>query len=282
MITHKKLDNNYAYIEIKNNQAEAKIALQGAHIFHYKAKNKPALLWLSETSFFKEGKAIRGGIPICFPWFGPHKTDASLPQHGFARTALWKVVLEEELDENSSHIQLQLTSTEESLKLWEYKFDVRLDIMVTSELTVTFTVTSTDTRAFEITSALHSYFNVSDITNVLVEGLDGSDYIDSLTDKTYIQKGSLSISEEVDRVYFDASNRIVLHDKPNEITLKQKGSNSLVVWNPWIEKAQKMADMPDSGYKTMLCLETGNVGKDKKIVKPKEFHILEMRISSSV
>jgi len=280
MITHKKLDNNYEYIEIKNNQAEAKIALQGAHIFHYKAKNRPALLWLSETSFFKEGKAIRGGIPICFPWFGPHKTDASLPQHGFARTALWEVVLEEELDENSSHVQLQLTSDEESLKLWEYKFDVRLDIVVSSELTVTLTVTNTDTKAFEFTSALHSYFNVSDITNVSVEGLDGSNYIDSLTDKTYIQKGSLSISEEVDRVYFDSSNSIKLHDKSNTIHLKQKGSNSLVVWNPWIEKAKKMVDMPDDGYKTMLCLETGNIGEDKIILKPKEVHLLEVIISS--
>ena len=282
MITHKKLDNNYEYIEIKNNQAEAKIALQGAHIFHYKAKNRPALLWLSETSFFKEGKAIRGGIPICFPWFGPHKTDASLPQHGFARTALWEVVLEEELDENSSHIQLQLTSTEESLKLWEYTFDVRLDIVVTSELIVTLTVTNTGTKAFEITSALHSYFNVSDITNVSVEGLDGSDFIDSLTDKTYNQKGSLTISEEVDRVYFDASNRIVLHDEPNEIILKQKGSNSLVAWNPWIEKAKKMPDMPDNGYKTMLCLETGNVGEDKKTLEVNEFHILEVTISNKL
>jgi glucose-6-phosphate 1-epimerase len=279
MIEHIKLDNNYEYIEIKNNQAEAKIALQGAHIFHYKAKNKPALLWLSETSFFKEGKAIRGGIPICFPWFGPHKTDATLPQHGFARTALWKVVLEEEIDENSTHIQLQLTSTKESLELWDYKFDVRLDIMVSSELSVTFTVTNTDTKSFEFTSALHSYFNVSDITNVSVEGLDKSSYIDSLSNKIAIQKGNLSITEEVDRVYFNASKVTKLHDKSRNIVLEQQGSNSLVVWNPWIEKAKKMIDMPDDGYKSMLCLETGNIGEDKKILQPNESHILEVLIS---
>jgi len=279
MIEHIKLDNNYEYIEIKNNQAEAKIALQGAHIFHYKAKNKPALLWLSETSFFKEGKAIRGGIPICFPWFGPHKTDTSLPQHGFARTALWKVVVEEEIDKNSSHIQLQLTSTEESLELWEHKFDVRLDIMVSSELTVTFTVTNTDTKSFEFTSALHSYFNVLDITNVSVEGLDKSTYIDSLSNKIAIQKGNLSITEEVDRIYFNASKIIKLHDASETIVLKQQGSNSLVVWNPWIEKAKKMIDMPDDGYKSMLCLETGNIGEDKKILQPNESHILEVLIS---
>ena len=279
MIEHIKLDNNYEYIEIKNNQAEAKIALQGAHIFHYKAKNKPALLWLSETSFFKEAKAIRGGIPICFPWFGPHKTDSSLPQHGFARTALWKVVLEEEIDENSTHIQLQLISTKESLELWEHKFDIRLDIMVSSELYVKFIVTNTDTKPFEFTSALHSYFNVSDITNVSVEGLEGSSYIDSLSNKIAIQKGNLSITEEVDRVYFNVSKIIKLHDASETIVLKQQGSNSLVVWNPWIEKAKKMIDMPDDGYKSMLCLETGNIGEDKKILQPNKSHILEVLIS---
>jgi glucose-6-phosphate 1-epimerase len=280
MISHKKLDNDYEYIEIKNSQAEAKIALQGAHIFHYKAKDKPALLWLSKSSFFKEGKAIRGGIPICFPWFGPHKRDSSLPQHGFARTSLWKVVLEEELDENSTHIQLQLTSTNKSLKLWEYSFDIRLDVTVSSELTVTFTVINTDTKPFEISTALHTYFNISDISNVSVEGLDGSSYEDSLTEERKSQNGNLIIDKEVDRVYFNASSSIKLYDHNSSILLEQRGSNSLVVWNPWIEKAKSMVDMPDNGYKTMLCLETGNVAEDRKVLKSKDSHILEVIINS--
>jgi len=280
MIKHKELKNNYEYIEISNNQAEAKIALQGAHIFHYQAKNKPALLWLSETSFFKEGKAIRGGIPICFPWFGPHKTDSSLPQHGFARTALWKVVLEEEIDVDTTRIQLQLTSTKESLELWEHKFDIRLDIVVSSELHLKFIVTNTDTKPFEFTSALHSYFNISNIKNVWVDGLEESSYIDSLNDTRNIQKGKLEIDKEVDRIYFNASQTIQLHDKTQTIILKQKGSNSLVVWNPWIEKAKSMIDMPDDGYINMLCLETGNIGEDSKQLYPKASHTLEVLINS--
>jgi glucose-6-phosphate 1-epimerase len=280
MISHKKLKNNYEYIEIKNNQAEAKIALQGAHIFHYKAKDKPALLWLSESSFFKEGKAIRGGIPICFPWFGPHKSDSALPQHGFARTALWQVVLEEEIDEDTTHIELQLTSTKESLELWEYNFDIRLNVFISSELKVTFTVNNIDTKPFEITTALHTYFNVSDISNVSVEGLDGSYYDDSLRCERKFQEGILTIEEEVDRVYFNASNTVKLYDNMNSILLEQKGSNSLVVWNPWIEKAKSMVDMPDEGYKSMLCLETGNIGEDSKYIEPNKLFILEMIISN--
>jgi glucose-6-phosphate 1-epimerase len=279
MIRHKKLASNYSYIEIKNNQAEAKIALQGGHVFHYKAKNKAPLLWLSKRAFFKETKAIRGGIPICFPWFGAHKTDPTLPQHGFARTALWNLILEEEIDADTTRIQLQLTSTKESLKLWEYKFDIRLDITVSSELQIKFIVTNTDTKPFEFTSALHSYFNILDIKNIWVDGLDGSRYIDSLTNKKDIQKGKLQIEKEVDRVYFDISKTIELHDKNQSIILSQKGSNSLVVWNPWIEKTKKMIDMSADGYRTMLCLETANIGEDSKILEANESHFLELRIA---
>ena len=278
MISHNKLENNYEYLEIKNRQAEAKIALQGAHVFHYKANNKSDLLWLSKTALFKEAKAIRGGIPICFPWFGPHQTDNSLPQHGFARTSLWKPVVEDELDADRTHVQLQLTSTKESLKLWPYDFDIRLDIVVGSELTLTLTVINTDTKPFEISTALHTYFKVSNIDNVSVEGLDENEYIDSLTNESHFQKGVVKIEKEVDRVYYNITKPIILHDKFQSLTINQRGSNSLVVWNPWIEKSKGMSDMLDDGYKNMLCLETGNVGKDARVLQAGERHALTLTI----
>jgi D-hexose-6-phosphate mutarotase len=278
MIVHKVLADGYRYIEIKNSKAEAKIALQGGHIFHYKAKGAEPLLWLSNRAIFQKGKAIRGGVPICFPWFGPHPTDDTLPQHGFARTAMWKLVLEEELSEEESHIQLQLLSSSESKKMWNHEFDVRLDIRVGRTLSLSLMVTNIDTKPFTITAALHSYFNVSDISNVQIEGLDGSYYIDALTNKIDGFSGKLAIDKEVDRIYFDASSTIVLHDRPNSMVLNQSGSNSLVVWNPWIEKAKALIDMPDDGYRTMLCLETGNVSKDERIIKPEERHILSCEV----
>lgn len=279
MINHKQLDNGYKYLEIQNDCAEAKIALQGAHLFHYKVKNKAKLLWLSEKACFEEGKAIRGGIPICFPWFGKNKENATLPQHGFARTALWKVILEKELDESTTHIRLQLKPNVDTLEQWPYLFDLYLDVSIGEELSIALSVTNTDSKSFEISTALHTYFQVSDINTVHIRGLDASRYYNALDDRCYKQQGDISIEEEVDRVYLDPSDTIILVDRESEINIKQEGSNSLVVWNPWIEKSEQMADMSAKGYRSMICLETSNAREDSKILKPNESHVLKAVIS---
>jgi len=280
MYIHKELDNNYKYIEIKNEEAEAKIALQGGHIFHYKAANKKPLLWLSETAIFKEGKAIRGGVPICFPWFGPHASDETLPQHGFARTALWELVEVKEETEKLTEVELKLESNDEYLKIWAYKFDVRLKISIGKELHLALHIKNCDSKPFTFTTALHSYFNVSNISDVVVSGLNGAEFEDSLTNEVLLQEGDLSIGQEVDRVYFGASSNIKVQEAERSFHLRQKGSNSLVVWNPWVEKAKALADMPDDGYQTMLCLETGNVRQDERTLQPNEMHVLEMLVRS--
>ena len=225
MITHKQFDNGFKYIEIENNQVEAKIALQGAHLFHYKVKDNPSLLWLSKAAYFEEGKAIRGGIPICFPWFGKNKEDPSLPQHGFARTQLWTVVLEEEMDEGTTHIQLQLKPNVYTLTQWAYLFDVTLDITIGHELSIALNVTNIDTKPFEISTALHTYFSVSDIDNISITGLDNRAYYDALEEKNSIQNGDILIQEEVDRVYANPSETITLLDGDVKVNLQQEGSN---------------------------------------------------------
>jgi len=282
MIQHKQEKNGFKYIEIKNAKAEAKISLQGAHIFHYKEQGKPSLLWLSELACFEEGKAIRGGIPICFPWFGKNKNNATLVQHGFARTSLWSVTIEEELSPDSTHIQLQLLSDEKSKQIWNYDFDVRLNIVVGSELFVTLSVSNTDSKPFEVTTALHSYFNVSNIDNVVVKGLDNKVYYDALDEIEYVQKDELKIDKEVDRVYYEISNKIELYDNEYRVELTQTNSDSLVVWNPWVEKSKQMVDMNNDAYKNMLCLETGNIGREPLTIEPNETHISGVIIKSFI
>ncbi len=266
-------------MEIHNNQAEAKIALQGAHLFHYKAKDESSLLWLSKAAYFEEGKAIRGGIPVCFPWFGKNKDDPSLPQHGFARTQLWTVVLEEERDEGTTHIRLQLKPNADTLKQWAYLFDVTLDITISHALSIALNVTNTDTKPFEISTALHTYLSVSDIDNISIKGLENRTYYDALEGKNFIQDGDIFIQEEVDRVYVTPSEMITLLDGDTKVNLQQEGSNSLVVWNPWIEKSKQMADMTEDGYRTMVCLETSNAQEDSRVLKPNESHVLRAIIS---
>ncbi len=282
MITYKQLANGYPYIEIENDFAEAKIALQGAHLFHYKGKNKPALLWLSKMAYFEEGKAIRGGIPICFPWFGKNKDNPTLPQHGFARTEHWSVVLEEETDSYHTHIRLQLQPNPHTLEQWPYLFDLYLDITISDTLIIALTMTNTDTKPFEISTALHTYFSVSDINTTSIKGLDAKAYYNALNGHTYIQDGDIHIEEEVDRVYFDPSKRIALLDGDYKVHIDQEGSNSLVVWNPWIEKSKQMTDMPDDGYKSMVCLETSNAREDARRLGVNESHVLKAIISQDV
>lgn len=275
MISLKTFDHGYKYLEIENEYAEAKIALQGAHLFHYKSKDKPPLLWLSKLAYFEHGKAIRGGIPICFPWFGKNEDDSSLPQHGFGRTQMWKVVLEEELDDGSTRIKLQLTPNTFTLRQWNYMFIAVIDIHVGKEMSVALEVVNTDTKPFSISTALHTYFNVSNIDHVSITGLDNTFYYNNLDGNTYTQQGDIFIQEEVDRIYSNPSKNVSLSDDTKKVSIQQEGSHSMVIWNPWIEKSNQMADMPDDGYKTMVCVETSNAKEDSRVIYPNETHILK-------
>lgn len=279
MIEQKKLKNGFEYLEISNKKAHAKIALQGAHLFHYQRQGQNPLLWLSEKSFFEAGKAIRGGVPICWPWFGRHKTEKNLPQHGFARNVPWKLLEVREADACSTEITLQLTSSEKSLQLWPYRFELLLQITVCETLGISLTSKNCDNKTCEISSALHSYFAVTNIDNASVEGLENTLYFDALTNKSRTQKGLLSIAEEVDRIYQKVHNPLILHDQTRTVHIEATGSSSAVVWNPWIAKCAKINDMQDIGYQTMLCIETANVLEDARQLVPGEEHTLAAVIS---
>ncbi|MDT8337903.1 MAG: D-hexose-6-phosphate mutarotase [Sulfurimonas sp.] len=277
MITHKKLSNGFEYIEVKNSAAEAKIALQGAHLFHYARVDEEPILWLSEVSDFEPGKAIRGGVPICWPWFGFHE-NKSLPQHGFARVSMWELVYSDESDEKRTTLTFRLTNSNQTLKIWLYKFELELHVTISDKLTMELKTTNIDDKEFEITQALHSYFKVSHISNVSVKGLDKKPYLDALTYKNEVQEGDISFNQEVDRVYQEVDGKIVLKDKKREIIINNDGSSSVVVWNPWIEKTSRMSAMKKDAYEHMLCIESANAFDDARVVKPQKSHTLKATI----
>jgi len=279
MAEHKKFENGFEYIEVTNKSARARIALQGAHLFHYERVGGKPFLWLSETSFFEEGKAIRGGIPICWPWFGKHATEPGLPQHGFARIFVWQLLEVNATDAYSTEVTLQLKTSAESLQLWPYRFELLLHITVSRTLTITLTTKNRDEHPFKIISALHSYFAVSGIDNVYVEGLANTPYFDALTKENRVQQGRVHITEEVDRIYQNVHYPLILHDRDRTLQVDGQGSSSAVVWNPWIDKCAGMGDMPDDGYKTMLCIETANALQDAQMPAPGEEHTLTAVIS---
>lgn len=274
------LKNELEYIAVSNTIAKAKIALQGGHIFDFQLKGKRALLWLSKDSYFEKGKAIRGGIPICWPWFGAHKSDATLPNHGFARTSLWKHIKTDEINDQQTKVTLQLKSSNETLKIWPYLFELNLEISIGEKLSVSLTTKNLDIKPFAISQALHSYLLIDDINEVYIDGLDQKRYYNKVDDSfNNLQDGKLFFVAETDRIYQGISSAVKLHDKKDLISLSTKGSQTVVIWNPGEALAAKMPDLSD--HKTMLCIESANTLDDELLIQPNDTHKLTTVISQN-
>ena len=276
MVTHKQLENGFKYLEIKNTVAEAKVALQGAHIFEYKSKQN--LLWLSESSPFEEGKALRGGIPLCWPAFGSN--NPKLPQHGFARTAMFTLINVDETQQNKTILKLRLEDDVSSIALWNYHFELTLTIIIADTLTLQLHTTNKDTKPFKLTQAFHTYFDISNISDVSIEGLDKKPYFDALDAKQKYQDGIITFDKEFDSVFQDVPKIITLKDTHSLRKIESKGSSSCVVWNPWIEKCSRMSGMRKNAYKEFVCIETANAYDDFKLLYPQESHSLEVTFTS--
>lgn len=276
-MTSIKRKNSLDYLEISNANAQARIALQGAHLFYFQAKGKKPLLWLSESSYFEKGKPNRGGVPICWPWFGAHKSDKSLPNHGFARTSLWEHIATQE-DEQETRVTLRLESSEETRRLWPFDFELTLEISVGAQLRLSLTTTNTGNKAFPVSQALHSYFAISDISKVYLEGLEGKKYYNKVDDSFgNIQEGRLCFDQETDRIYEEINAPIVLRDGDETTVISSEGSHTAVVWNPGEALANKMADLSD--YRHMLCIESANALEDEPLIEPNQSYTLTANIS---
>ena len=262
---------------IKNQQAAAKISLYGAHVLNYQTNTGDELLFVSPHAVYQEGKAIRGGIPVCWPWFGAHPLDASMPSHGFARTSIWQVVNTSAM-ENETLIELGLSSNEKTLKLWPYQFEARLIVRLTDKLKVELKTINPDNKPFEVSAALHSYFNISDINVVTLEGLANTPYVDDV-EKCDAQQNEnlLSFGNRIDRRYRTA-NQAVIHDGEKKISIEKVGSGITVVWNPGKELAMQMPDLLES-YKNMLCVEAANSLDDTITIQPGNEHTLSTTIA---
>jgi D-hexose-6-phosphate mutarotase len=247
---------------LKSPKSEAHVYLHGAHVTHFAKAGEPPVLFLSAKSSFEGGKPIRGGVPICFPWFGPRAGHPDSPMHGFARLVEWTVSSAESRGEQTS-ITLVLKETPESLKLWPHKFTARYTVTISDQLALELDVTNTGTGAFAIEEALHTYFAVSDIKSATVEGLGGADYIDKTDAMAVKTQGGkpMRIVEETDRIYLNTQSTVTINDAGNKrkVVVAKENSDTTVVWNPWIAKAKAMADFGDDEWPKMLCVETCNV-----------------------
>lgn len=256
-----ELENDLVFITVSNKFADADICLYGAHVTSFRPHNTLDLLWMSPDSFFEEGKPIRGGIPVCFPWFGPHQTNPDLPQHGFARLMYWNVLETAVLPNGETKIRLKLESSEKTKAYWSYDFYAEMEFTVGLKLTVSLKVKNISGENFKYGCALHTYFNLSAIENLSIEGLNEVPYFNQLTGENEVQNEFyLHIREPLTRHYLNTETPVVLADSifRRRILVEKSGSKVTTVWNPGEETSTHIADLPDDGYETFVCVEATN------------------------
>ena len=272
----------YQFLIINHPKVAAAFALHGGHLIHFQIKDKPATIWTSKTAIFNDEKAIRGGVPICWPWFGAADAELgnNLPAHGLARTSNnWSIGDISESDEGVD-IKLHLTSSPETKALWPFDFNLTLQATLSSTLSLKLITENTGNLPFNYRAALHSYINLSDVTNVQISDLAEHSF-NSLTQKTENKDGNLIINQAIDSIYDKAPQDIQLKDTgfDHTINIHNEGNDSEILWSPWVAGAEAFADMPDDGFKTMFCIESG-ITKEKGVtVLPNDEHILATQFS---
>ena len=257
------------------------IYLHGAHLTGWQPRGDAPVLWLSAHSVFEPGRPIRGGIPICFPWFGPHPAEASRPPHGFVRLAPWTLErVTREADTITATLALAVAADREPL--WPHAVALRLEACFGRELAVAFTVENRGTTACPVAEALHTYVAVGDIREVTLEGLAGSPYVDKVRGgvRAVQDAAPLAFDGETDRPYIGTEAAVTIVDPAlrRRIVVEKEGSRTTVVWNPWIAKARAMSDFGDDEWPAMVCVEAANALDDAFTLAPGASHTLRTRL----
>ena len=269
-------------VSLRNAQASAELMLQGAHVTQWAPSGARPVIWLSPAAKFAPGKSIRGGVPICWPWFGPHGSESNYPAHGFARTVPWEIVASNS-EGDADVVRLRLLDSETTRAQWPRPSELTLEVRVGAALELTLTTRNIGKFPITVGEALHTYFAVGDVRQTRVQGLDGLSYIDKVDGfKTKQQKGAVTIDGEVDRIYLDSIEDCIIDDPAwkRRIRIAKRGSRSTVVWNPGSAKAQQMGDFGGpEGHLGMLCVESGNAADNVVSIEPNASHSLWVRYS---
>ncbi|MDE0859748.1 MAG: D-hexose-6-phosphate mutarotase [Akkermansiaceae bacterium] len=268
-------------IEVKTELSSATISPFGAQVCKWAPTDHPPVLYMSPKAIMDTSKPIRGGIPICWPWFNKHPSDPSLPAHGFVRTKFWKLESAES-NGRSAKLIFTLTSDEETKKMFPHDFELSATITIGDKLRVVLKMKNTGDTPVKVSTALHTYLSVGDTDRIMVEGLKGSHYVDCLlpedAEEVY-QEGALIIDKEIDRIYKSMSSVLIRDlDRHRSVFIDKAGSRTTVVWNPWVNKSKKIKDLPDRDYREFLCIETTNAGLDRPMLYPNSSHKVEATI----
>lgn len=268
-------------VEINTDFSEAELYLQGAHVTEFRKRGEEPLLFTSSFSRFEKQQAIRGGVPVIFPWFAAREGE---PFHGFARISAWR--LNEVLALPTGGVTLRLSLTPIAAAATWPPFTLNYVVTVTETLRLELIATNGSAdQDFSFENCLHTYFHVGDVRTIRVKGLKGVTYLDKVDNFAAKVEGEeeIAIVAETDRVYQDTASTVEILDPSlkRTIRIEKSGSESTVLWNPWIAKSQQMPDFGNEEYLRMVCVESGNVGKNRVVLPPGRSVVMSTLISSS-
>lgn len=266
------------FLVVKRLESEAIISLFGAHVVHFAPAGDNPWLWLSKDAIFDASRGIRGGIPLCWPWFGPapERVGAGKPQHGFARTMTWQLDGINDL-QDATLLHLSLRANDASRAIWPHDFTLELDIRIGDELTLLLNSINTDAASWRYSGALHTYFETAATEQVHIEGI-GAVYADKLQQGKQCEETAFALTGPVDRVYLHPLSQVQLNTGLTDLQLDNHNADSIVVWNPWQHGAAGMADFDNEGWQTMICVETAITAAEGVEVAPDEQHLLGVTI----
>jgi D-hexose-6-phosphate mutarotase len=259
------------------------VSLYGGQVLSYKPQGHAPVLFVSRKASYEAGKPIRGGIPVCWPWFGPH-TDRGKPAHGFARLRTWTLQTAE-YSAQMTDVKLGLCDDEHTRTLWPHAFELTLRVVLDATLRVELTVHNRDKTSVMVSEALHTYLRVRDVSRVSVYGLEGVRYFDALTGREHpAQKAPIAIAGETDRIYHDTGAECRVDDPGlgRQIVVAKRNSHATVVWNPWCEKAKRLPDFGADEYPQMLCVETANCHAAAMTLPPGEVHTMSLSLRADL
>lgn len=263
-------------VDITSPLATARLYADGGHVVQYQPAGAEPVLFLSRESKMQPGTAIRGGVPVCFPWFGPKAGDPGAKMHGFARTMDWAIEATARESDGSVSVVLRLESSDFTRQHWPHDFMLRHRVNVGAALRMSLEVHNPATTPCTYEAALHTYLAVADVREVQLTGLEGASYLDKtdgMKTKT-LGHSPLRFESETDRVFPGHRGTCVIEDCDRRIAVEKSGSNTTVVWNPWIAKAAAMTDFGDDEWPRMLCVETANTGANAVTLAPGATHTM--------
>ena len=270
-------------VQVSSPRASGEIYLHGAHVTSWKPVGNEEVLYLSSKSKWQDGAAIRGGVPVCFPWFSARADDPRSPAHGLVRTKSWQLEGITHADHDVT-VALSTSADDATRKTWFGDYHLLFCATFGEQLRLEIIATNRGTSSFRFEEALHSYFRVSNIAGAKLRGLNGAGFIDKTDAKREKhQHGDVLISAETDRVYLKTFSTVEIEDPAarRRVLVAKEESRDTVLWNPWSEKAKKMSDVGADEWRQFVCVETCNVGDHAVNLAPAQAHTMSALISVS-